>query len=63
MATNPRSVPAHENYDVTIAERIGSPGAWNVEAIDDDGGIEQAIFAGPLAEERARDFAGHRYSC
>lgn len=31
-------------------------GAWTVETIDDDGGIEQAIFDGPNAEERARAY-------
>ena len=29
------------------------PGAWVAERIDDDGGIEQAIFIGPRARERA----------
>lgn len=30
---------------------------WRVEAIDDDGGCEVAIFCGPRAEERARRFS------
>jgi len=33
------------------------PGVWSVEKIDDDGGIEQAIFIGPGAERRCREYA------
>ena len=38
--------------------------AWRVEYFDDDGGCYVAIFAGPAAEQRARDYykalmAGH----
>jgi hypothetical protein len=33
------------------------PGVWSVEKIDDDGGIEQAIFIGPGAERRCRKYA------
>ncbi len=33
------------------------PGEIRVEFIDDDGGCEVAIFAGPRAPERARRFA------
>lgn len=31
--------------------------AWVAERVDDDGGIEQAIFIGPRAEEMARKYA------
>ena len=48
--------PQHK-LEVNIAPRHGTQGAWNVEAIDDDGSIEQAIFAGPNAERRARLYA------
>lgn len=34
---------------------------FRVEAIDDDGGCEVAIFAGPNAKERATAFAGCGY--
>ena len=37
------------------------PGDWRVEWIDDDGGIEVAIFAGPNARERARRYADFQY--
>lgn len=50
-----------DGYEVNIGERRGAPGAWNVEAIDEEGSIEQAIFLGPKAEERAHDYAAHRY--
>lgn len=33
------------------------PGAWVVERIDDDGGIEQTIFIGPRSRERAFAYA------
>jgi hypothetical protein len=50
-----------ENYSVEVAERKDSPGAWTVEAIDNDGGIEQAIFAGPKARERAEAYSRFQY--
>ena len=34
---------------------------WRVEWIDDDGGIEVAIFAGPKARERALRYADRQY--
>lgn len=46
---------------VNIAERTGSDGAWNVEAIDSEGEIQQATFAGPCAEDRARRYAAVEY--
>ena len=33
------------------------PNSWTVEAIDEDGGIEQTIFAGPCSEGRAKNYA------
>lgn len=49
-------------YDVEVSEREGAKGAWNVEAIDPDGSIEQAIFLGPEAEKRARRYAAFQYT-
>ncbi len=40
----------HEPAKV-FEDRI-SPGDWRVEKIDDDGGIEVAIFSGPDARDR-----------
>jgi hypothetical protein len=37
------------------------PGDWRVEWVDDDGGIELAIFAGPKARERAIKYADRQY--
>ena len=33
-----------------------SPGDWRVEYEDDDGGCYVAVFTGPGAEQRARDY-------
>jgi hypothetical protein len=37
------------------------PGDWRVEWIDDHGGKEVAIFAGPNARERALRYADRQY--
>lgn len=37
------------------------PGDWRVEWVDDDGGVELAIFAGPKARERAIGYADRQY--
>jgi hypothetical protein len=48
--------------EVYIAPRHDTPGAWTVEATDpDEGSIEQAIFIGPEAEKRTREYAAWRY--
>lgn len=46
---------------IEVFRREGSPGIWAVEAVDDDGGIEQALFAGRDPEKAAREFAEWRY--
>lgn len=61
MTTPLKQAVDMEAYDVTIAERELTHGVWGVEAIDTDGGVEQAIFLGPKAEERAREYASRRY--
>lgn len=45
--------------EVGIVEVRDAPGDWLVEAIDhgSDGEIYRTIFAGPMAEQRARDYA------
>src|SRR5258706_15266219 len=37
------------------------PGDWRVEWVDDDDGIELAIFAGPNARDRAIRYADRQY--
>lgn len=37
-------------------------GDWRVEWIDNDGGIEVAIFSGPTARERALLYANRQYA-
>jgi hypothetical protein len=39
-----------------------NPEDWRVEWIDDDGGIEVAIFSGPNARERALRYADRQYA-
>lgn len=46
---------------VEVVERKDAPGAWTVEATDEDGSIFQAIFAGPEARERAEEYARFKY--
>jgi hypothetical protein len=38
---------------VELVERVDHPGVWSVEAVDHDGGVEQTMFYGPDAHERA----------
>ncbi len=57
-----READTANGYDVELAERKDMPGAWTVEAIDSDGGIEQAIFAGPKARERAEAYRKFQYA-
>ena len=42
-------------HSQVFEDRIVS-GQWRVEYFDDDGGCYVAIFAGPAAEQRARDY-------
>jgi hypothetical protein len=42
-----------------VVESAGGPGEWRVEAIDHEGEgvVYVAIFSGPRAKERAREYA------
>jgi hypothetical protein len=42
--------------EVSVNEDRSRTGEWRVEYFDDDGGCYVAIFAGPAAERRARDY-------
>ena len=42
--------------EIKVCEDRIVPGQWRVEYLDDDGGCYVAIFAGPAAEQRARDY-------
>jgi hypothetical protein len=48
---------------IAVEERKDQPGVWTVEAIDSsgDGDIYQALFFGPEARERAREYAQFKY--
>jgi hypothetical protein len=50
-----RTTMAIESEIKVFEDRITS-GEWRVEYFDDDGGCYVAIFAGPAAEQRARDY-------
>jgi hypothetical protein len=41
---------------MSVFEDHDEPGDWRVEYFDSDGGCYVAIFAGPEAEKRARDY-------
>jgi hypothetical protein len=62
-----KSHPINDNeplgIEVGIVEIRNAAGEWLVEAIDhgSEGEIYRAIFAGPMAEERARAYARLTY--
>jgi hypothetical protein len=45
-----------DSDDIRLFEDKKASGEWRVEYIGDDGGCFVNIFAGPRAEERARDY-------
>ena len=49
--------------EVIVAQRVDDPGIWTVEAIafGSEGEVYQALFIGPDAERRARDYARFAY--
>jgi|GEM_PF-3488989 len=55
--------PVNDNeplgFEVGVVEIKSAPGEWLVEAIDhgSEGEVYRTIFAGPMAEQRARDYA------
>lgn len=59
--------PVNDNaplgIEVEVVELKSAPGQWLVEAIDfgSEGEIYRAIFSGPMAEQRARDYARLTY--
>jgi hypothetical protein len=46
------------NAEIEVFEDRIVSGQWRVEYFDGDGGCYVAIFAGPAAEQRARDYGG-----
>jgi hypothetical protein len=42
--------------DIKVFEDREGRSEWRVEYLDDDGGCYVAIFSGPAAEMRARDY-------
>jgi hypothetical protein len=61
--TRPNNDNEPQGFEVGIVEVKDAPGEWLVEAIDhgSEGEIYRAIFAGPMAEQRARAYAAFTY--
>jgi hypothetical protein len=51
-----RAVEQDFHADVWLVADRRERGVWRVEYKDDDGGCYVTIFAGPVAEQRARDY-------
>jgi hypothetical protein len=49
--------PPQSVYRPEPFERAGEPSVWSIEQIGQDGEIYQAIFCGPDAETRCREYA------
>ena len=49
------------DLNAEVVERIDNPGAFGVEAIDEDGSIYMAIFTGPRAQARANEYANTKF--
>jgi hypothetical protein len=45
----------------SVFEDRETPGDWQVEKFDEDGGCEVRVFAGPDARGQAIDYAKERY--
>ena len=43
-----------------VVRNAANPNNWNVEQFDEDGTCLMAIFVGPGAEDRAREYAAMR---
>ncbi len=57
--TEQRLAPAIESVSVSEAEEV--PGCWVVDARDSDNALLRAVFDGPEAEQRAREYARWKY--
>ncbi|HLH48167.1 MAG TPA: hypothetical protein VKV96_02395 [Roseiarcus sp.] len=57
-----RFTPEGGPYElIYFGERVGEPTEWTVEAYHRDGAVEQAIFIGPDARERAVSYLRQQY--
>ncbi len=57
--TEVRLAPAIESVSVAEAEEV--PGCWVVDARNSDNALLRAVFDGPEAEQRAREYARWKY--
>ena len=53
--------PNVSNFVSPVFERSGELGVWSVEEIGSDGEIYQAIFCGPDAESRCKEYRTFKY--
>jgi hypothetical protein len=57
--TEERLAPAIESVSVAEAEEVA--GCWVVDALDSENALLRAVFDGPEAEKRAREYARWKY--
>ena len=57
--TEARFAPAIESVSVAEAQEV--PGCWVVDAHDNGNAVLRAVFDGPDAEQRAREYARWKY--
>jgi hypothetical protein len=57
--TERQLAPAIESVSVAEAEEV--PGCWVVDARDSESALLRAVFDGPDAEQRAREYARWKY--
>lgn len=52
------------NLEAEVVRRVDDQNSWGVEAIDypQDGSVYMAIFSGPDAEQRAREYAHFKFT-
>jgi hypothetical protein len=64
-SVNAKAQVAKRHHDsirqIEVIERADAKGAWMVEAIGSGGEVYQAIFSGPEAEGRAKEYATLKY--
>ena len=63
MSVKAKATAPHNDSvrQVEVVERSDATGAWLVEAIGANGEIYHAVFTGPGAADRAREYAVFKY--
>jgi hypothetical protein len=55
------TVMDHIDLKAEVVQRKDAPNSWGVEAIDGEGSIYMAVFSGPMAKERAFEYARSKF--